>query len=135
MKLKYLTTITLCLSAAGLLASLPAVAQEQPYTVSNGNQLDADSYNGFKLYRNWCARCHGTYGQGLAGPDLAKSLNQISRDEFFSTVAEGKTGSIGSMPGWKSNPAVMKGRDNIYSYLKARANGDIGAVKPELAPK
>ncbi len=133
MILKHLTTFALCLSAAGLMASLPAKAQQQPYTVTNGNQLDADSYNGFKLYRNWCARCHGTYGQGLAGPDLSKSLNQISRDEFITIVADGKTGSIGSMPAWKSNPAVMKGRDNIYRYLKARANGDIGAVKPELA--
>jgi mono/diheme cytochrome c family protein len=133
MKIPMLATIILSLSATSLMASLPAQAQERPYTVTNGNQLDADSYKGFKLYRNWCARCHGTYGQGMAGPNLANSLNQISREEFMTTVAEGKTGSIGSMPAWKSNPAVMNGRENIYSYLKARANGDIGEVKPSLA--
>jgi len=133
MDFKRFATLFLWLSAASLISSFPALAQERPYDVKNGNQLDADSYNGFKLYRNWCARCHGTYGQGLAGPDLAKSLNQISRDEFMTIVADGKTGSIGNMPAWKSNPAVMKGRKNIYSYLKARANADIGAVKPELA--
>jgi len=133
MKLKLMAISTIYLSAAGLLTSLPTWAQERPYVVKNGNQLDADSYNGFKLYRNWCARCHGTYGQGLAGPDLSKSLNNITRDEFMTTVAEGKSGSVGSMPAWQSNPAVMQGREQIYSYLKARANGAIGPEKPELS--
>jgi len=133
MKIRVFAIAIIGLTATSLMASLPAQAQEQPYTVTNGNQLDADSYKGFKLYRNWCARCHGTYGQGMAGPNLANSLNQISREEFMTTVAQGKTGSIGSMPAWKSNPAVMEGRENIYSYLKARANGDIGEVKPSLA--
>lgn len=133
MKQNHITFPTICLLAAGLMISLPSLSQERPYTIKNGNQLDADSYNGFKLYRNWCARCHGTYGQGLAGPDLTKSLNNISRDEFMTTVTEGKAGSIGSMPAWQSNPAVMKGREQIYSYLKARASGDLGAIKPELA--
>lgn len=133
MKLKRITSTSLMLLAAGLMTSLPTLSQERPYTIKNGNQLDADSYNGFKLYRNWCARCHGTYGQGLAGPDLAKSLNNITRDEFMKTVAQGKAGSIGSMPAWQSNAAVMQGREQIYSYLKARANGDLGPIKPELS--
>ncbi|WP_438971586.1 c-type cytochrome [Methylophaga sp.] len=133
MTLRQAALLSLCLVSTGLMTSLTTQAQERPYTIKEGNQLDADTYNGFKLYRNWCARCHGTYGQGLAGPDLTKSLNQINRDEFMSIVADGKSGSIGSMPAWRSNSAVMKGRDNIYSYLKARANGDIGSVKPELA--
>lgn len=112
-------------------ATLPALAAgPQPYTVTNGKLLDAETYQGFKLYRNWCARCHGTYGQGLAGPNLADSLNKITYEEFMKTVAEGKTGQIGMMPSWRSNPSVMQGRDKIYSYLKARADGAIGQVKP-----
>lgn len=133
MDVKRFASRVLWLLATCLVISLPTQAQERPYVVKNGNQLDADSYNGFKLYRNWCARCHGTYGQGLAGTDLTKSLNQISRNAFMTTVAQGKTGSLGSMPAWKSNPAVMQGREHIYSYLKARANGALGAIKPELA--
>lgn len=118
--------------AVSCIATLPAqAAGPRPYTVTNGNKLDADTYNGFKLYRNWCARCHGTYGQGLAGPNLAESLNKISYEEFMNTVAEGKTGQIGMMPAWQSNATVMQGRDKIYSYLKARADGAIGEVKPE----
>ncbi|PCH64878.1 MAG: cytochrome C [Gammaproteobacteria bacterium] len=113
--------------------SLPSYAQDSNYTVTDGNKLDAVSYGGFKLYRNWCARCHGTYGQGMVGPNLANSLKNISKSQFFKTVANGKSGNIGSMPPWKANVKVMKGRDSIYAYLKARADGAIGAVKPKKA--
>jgi hypothetical protein len=59
------------------------------------------------------------------------SLNKITYEEFMNTVAEGKAGQLGMMPAWKANPTVMQGRDNIYSYLKARADGVLDAVKPE----
>jgi len=101
------------------------------YSVIDGNKLDANSYAGFKLYRNWCARCHGTYGQGMVGPNLADSLNVISEKEFFNTVENGKSGTIGSMPAWKKNPKVMAGRDQLYAYLMARADGAIGIIKPK----
>ena len=101
------------------------------YSVIEGNKLDANSYAGFKLYRNWCARCHGTYGQGMVGPNLADSLNVISEKEFFNTVENGKSGTIGSMPAWKKNPKVMAGRDQLYAYLMARADGAIGIIKPK----
>lgn len=121
-------------AALALVLFSPAgFAEQAPYTVTNGHELDAGSYSGFKLYRNWCARCHGTYGQGMVGPNLAESLNVISRDEFFSVVENGKTGTIGSMPAWASNPKVMEGREQLYRYLKARADGAIGEVKPRKA--
>jgi mono/diheme cytochrome c family protein len=133
MKMQKVLTVVLCMSATAMVTSQPLQAEEKPYTVTNGNQLDADSYKGFKLFRNWCARCHGTYGQGMVGPNLAESLNVITKEQFFETVANGKSGQIGSMPAWSSNPKVMKGRDAIYSYLKARADGAIGEVKPAKA--
>lgn len=116
-----------------LMSATSAFAGDKPYTVTNGNELDTASYAGFKLYRNFCARCHGTYGQGMVGPNLAESLNVISKEEFFNTVEHGKTGTIGSMPAWASNPKVIKGRENIYNYLKARADGAIGEEKPKKA--
>jgi len=95
--------------------------------------LDSETYNGYKLYRNWCARCHGTVGQGMVGPNLADSLNVITKEEFIATVTHGKMGQIGMMPAWESNPKVMEGMDQIYAYLKARADGAIGEVKPKKA--
>ncbi len=101
------------------------------YSVVDGNKLDAHSYAGFKLYRNWCARCHGTYGQGMVGPNLADSLKLISKEEFYDTVENGKTGTIGSMPSWKANVQVMENRDQLYAYLMARSDGAIGVEKPK----
>jgi len=111
--------------------SLPSYADDALYTVTDGTHLDANSYKGFKLFRNWCARCHGTYGQGLVGPNLADSLKIIDKEEFFKTVENGKAGTIGSMPPWKANVKVMEGRDQLYAYLKARSDGEIGAIKPK----
>lgn len=108
-----------------------APSTEGLYSVVDGNKLDEHSYNGFKQYRNWCARCHGTYGQGMVGPNLADSLNVISKEQFYDTVENGKSGRIGSMPSWNANPQVMENRDQIYAYLKARSDGAIGEVKPK----
>lgn len=128
------SNVLMALAAASLIGLVtPAHAEPPLYQVTDGNRLDADTYSGFKLYRNWCARCHGTYGQGMVGPNLADSLKVLSKDEFFAIVENGKSGSIGSMPAWKSNPKVMKGRDKLYSYLKARSDGAIGEVKPKKA--
>ena len=113
------------------LVSLPSYAEDVPYTVTNGNELDATSYKGFKLFRNWCARCHGTYGQGMVGPNLADSLKLLSKDEFYNIVENGKVGTIGSMPAWKANAEVMGNSDQIYAYLKARSDGAIGVEKPK----
>jgi len=118
---------TLALSAV----SLPTYAEDALYTVTDGTHLDAGSYKGFKLFRNWCARCHGTYGQGMVGPNLADSLKIISKDEFVNTVTNGKSGTIGSMPAWKKNVKVIKGMDQLYAYLKARSDGAIGVIKPK----
>tara|TARA_R110002050_G_scaffold1244_5_gene8876 strand:+ start:190096 stop:190503 length:408 start_codon:yes stop_codon:yes gene_type:complete len=128
--------LIMLLSAASLalgLASLPSYAEDVTYTVTNGNEMDANSYNGFKLFRNWCARCHGTYGQGMVGPNLADSLKLISKEEFYNTVQNGKVGTIGSMPAWKENTEVMENSDKIYAYLKARSDGAIGVEKPKKA--
>ena len=133
MKTNKIKTVPLVMMAS-LLAFSPFIqAEEQPYTVTDGKFLDSETYNGYKLYRNWCARCHGTYGQGMAGPNLADSLNIISKDEFITSVTEGKMGQIGMMPAWGSNPQVMEGIDQLYAYLKARADGAIGEVKPKKA--
>lgn len=126
----FLAVITLSLLAFITQANASEHEQEALYSVVDGNKLDAQSYAGFKLFRNWCARCHGTYGQGMAGPNLADSLKIISKDEFFNTVENGKTGTIGSMPAWKTNAKVIEGRDKLYAYLKARSDGAIGEVKP-----
>ncbi len=128
-KLSLLSTV--CAATLTMATFTTPVSAADLYTVEDGTHLDADTYTGFKLYRNWCARCHGTYGQGMVGPNLADSLKVIDKDQFFKTVENGKQGQIGSMPPWKSNEKVMAGRDKLYAYLMARSDGAIGEVKPK----
>lgn len=133
--MRFTKVMTMVAIAANLsIFAIPAVhAEDKPYTVTNGKELDAHSYKGWKLFRNWCARCHGTFAQGMVGPNLADSLKVLTKEQFEETVTNGKTGQIGSMPAWKSNPQVMKDLGAIYAYLKARSDGAIGEVPPKKA--
>jgi len=124
---------TLSLGIFSLPSYAKTVTDGENYTVTDGKYLDAKSYKGFKLFRNWCARCHNRYGQGLVGPDLTQILKQRTKEEVFKVIETGKTGQIGSMPTWKKNKQVMKNRDKIYAYLKARSDGAIGEVHPKKA--
>ena len=96
------------------------------YTVADGNLLDSETYRGFIVHRNMCARCHGNYGQGMVGPNLAESLNNLNREEFELIVANGRN----AMPPHNTNTQVMEALDNLYAYYKARADGAIGEVRP-----
>lgn len=122
----------ICSFTSALFIPLPVLADGRPYTVKQNNKVDSDTFIGYKVYRTWCARCHGTFGQGLAASDLTNKLKNTDRDDFFKIVARGKKGRMGEMPAWQSNDNVMKNRDRIYSYLRARADGALGAVTPEL---
>lgn len=113
-----------------LLAFSPVTLAENPlYTVTDGNVLDSDTYRGFIVHRNMCARCHGNFGQGMIGPNLAESLNTMTREDFENIVANGRL----AMPPWKTNKQVMEGLDNLYAYYKARADGALGEVRPKEA--
>jgi len=96
------------------------------YTVADGNLLDSDTYRGFIVHRNMCARCHGNFGQGMIGPNLAESLISLGRENFESIVANGRN----AMPPHNNNTQVMDALDNLYAYYKARADGAIGEVRP-----
>jgi mono/diheme cytochrome c family protein len=117
--------------------SLPTYAADTPPSATAGNKVDADTYKGFKLFRNWCARCHAKYGMGLddggLGANLLESVKILSKEEFFAIVENGKSGQIGSMPAWKANAKVMKDRQLIYQYLQARSDGALGNEKPKKA--
>jgi len=130
------------LAALGLTAllaiSMPSYA-DAPYTVTKGVALDANSYKGYSVFRQWCARCHGTFGQGgPKAPDLSKSLATLSLEEFTEIVKTGnvpkarQTTKQGRMPAQGRRQVVMNNIENIYGYLKARADGAIGKTRPQL---
>ena len=104
------------------------VVKTDLYTVVDGVKVDAKTLDGFKIWRAAaCDRCHGANQEGLVGPSLLESIRKLTKDEFVTTMKDGRLEK--GMPAWSINEQVMKGMDNLYAYLKGRADGAITKAK------
>ncbi len=59
----------------------------------------------------------------------------IDQERYLDVMANGYTGQIGVMPGWKENPNISKRYDEIYAYLMARADGALPPGRPQKLPE
>ena len=75
-----------------------------------------------------CARCHGRDYDGWAAPSLIEAVRSGTRERFTRFVLDGDIER--GMPGYRSQPAVVAGLDDMYAYLQARAAGTIGPGRP-----
>jgi len=124
--------VLLSLIATAALAggvSVSASADDAPlYTVVDGTKVDADTLAGFKTWRAAaCDRCHGPNQEGLVGPSLVESLKTLSKDDFKTTVTNGRLEK--GMPSFGGNPKVAENLDHLYAYLKGRSDGKITQAK------
>jgi len=103
---------------------------EPLYKVVDGYKVDSETMKGFRAWRAAaCDRCHGANQEGLVGPSLVESLKTLTKDEFKTTVTEGRLDK--GMMSFKTSPIVMENLDHLYAYLKGRSNGDITRAKVE----
>jgi mono/diheme cytochrome c family protein len=104
-----------------------ALAQaEAPYRVVEGNKVDPATLTGWKTWRAMaCERCHGANQEGLVGPSLINSLKILTKQEFVTTVTNGRVEK--GMPNFGTIESVAKNVDGLYAYLKGRSDG---AIKP-----
>jgi mono/diheme cytochrome c family protein len=123
---------------AALLAAMPGAAKDpepsstqgKPYTVVEGYKVDANTMNGFRIWRAAaCDRCHGANQEGLVGPSLLESFKTLTKDSFAKIMAEGRLEK--GMPSFSGSPQLMEHTDSLYAYLKGRSNGDITRAKVE----
>lgn len=118
-----------------LLAALVGVAgaaqaQDKPYKVIDGYKVDAETMKGFRAWRAAaCDRCHGANQEGLVGPSLLVSMKTLSKDEFIVTVKNGRLDK--GMQSFGNSPVVMDNINQLYAYLKGRADGEITRAKVE----
>lgn len=97
---------------------------EPTYKISKDGTIDWATYEGYKRYHSECHTCHGPNGLGSTfAPALADSLKTMTYDQFKQTVSSGRTFADRVMPAFATNPNVMCYVDDIYTYLKARADG------------
>jgi len=106
-----------------------------PYTVKDGTKVDAATLAGWKTWRALaCERCHGAEQEGLVGPALVQSLKVLSKEDFHTTIMNGRPEK--GMPPFNGSQMVMKNWEGLYAYLKGRSDGKIqpGHLSPIDAP-
>lgn len=140
MKIRFGATLPLFAICSVLGTSLVIAAQsdqpaQKPYTIENG-KVDKKTYNGWRRYTESCMRCHGPDGSGSSyGPNLVRRVREgMTQDQFNEIVVNGKTvvntASENVMPPFGTVEDVMNYLDDIWAYLKARADGAIGRGRP-----
>ena len=105
------------------------------YDVKDGS-VDWSTFSGYRRYNSECIVCHGPDGAGSTyAPDLTNSLKSMDYGTFLQVVASGKNDNSGGtqfvMPALGDNKNVMCYVNDIYVYLKARADGVVGRGRPE----
>jgi mono/diheme cytochrome c family protein len=96
------------------------------YTVKDGNQVDPKTLAGWKTWRAMaCERCHGASQEGLVGPALVVSLKTRTKDQFHTTITQGRVEK--GMPNFGGVQLVQDNWENLYAYLKGRSEDNIAA--------
>ena len=123
----FLLPALLCLVGA-------ARGADAPIKVVDGYKVDAETMKGFRTWRAAaCDRCHGANQEGLVGPSLVVSLKTLSKEDFITTVKNGRLEK--GMQSFGNSPQVMDNIDQLYAYLKGRSDGQITRAKVEpIAP-
>ena len=108
---------------------------QKPYTVENG-KVDKKTYNGWRRYTESCLRCHGPDGAGSSyAPSLVDSAKTMSQDQFNEIVVNGRinvnAANENVMPPFGTVEDVVTYLDDIWAYLKARADGVLGRGRPQ----
>ena len=105
------------------------------FKVAADGTVDWYTYSGYRRYHSECHVCHGPDGMGSTyAPALKDSLKTMSYADFLGVVASGRKNVTSSqenvMPAFGDNPNVACYMDDLYIYLRARANDAVGRVRP-----
>ena len=105
------------------------------FKVAADGTVDWYTYSGYRRYHSECHVCHGPDGMGSTyAPALKDTLKTMSYGDFLGIVASGRknvsTSQENVMPAFGDNPNVACYMDDIYVYLRARANDAIGRGRP-----
>ena len=160
--MKSLFIRTACIGL-GIFLAQPLVAEEEkPYTITDG-KVDINTYVGWKVFHMNCYSCHGVDATGSdVAPSLVDSLKDMNRNEFITKVLTRYRLTMGAgefqdstarremmmaevqkqeraeqgeiiMPAWSQSPYVKPHVEDLFAYLKARADGALGTGEPQKA--
>jgi methanol metabolism-related c-type cytochrome len=105
------------------------------FKVAADGMVDWYTYSGYRRYHSECHVCHGPDGMGSTyAPALTESLKTMNYGDFVGVVASGRknvnTSQEKVMPALGDNPNVACYMDDLYIYLRARANDAVGRARP-----
>lgn len=105
------------------------------YRINKDYTMDWYTYSGFRRYHSECHVCHGPEGEGSTyAPGLIESLKTMTYSDFVGVVASGRERNVAGtefvMPALGDNKNVMCYIDDMYVYLKARAQGVLPRGRP-----
>ena len=105
------------------------------YKVASDGTVDWYTYSGFRRYHSECHVCHGPDAEGSSfAPALKDSAKRISYTDFIEVVVNGRknvnTAAENVMPSFGTNPNVSCYMDDIFIYVRARANDAIERGRP-----
>ncbi len=101
------------------------------FKVASDGTVDWYTYSGYRRYHSECHVCHGPDGMGSTyAPALTDSLKAMSYGDFMGVVASGRQNGTSVMPALGDNPNVACYMDDLYIYLRARANDSVGRARP-----
>jgi methanol metabolism-related c-type cytochrome len=105
------------------------------YKIQSDGTVDWYTYSGYRRYHSECHVCHGPDGMGSTyAPALKDSVKTMSYGDFLGVVASGRknisTAQENVMPAFGDNPNVACYMDDLYIYLRARANDGWGRARP-----
>ena len=105
------------------------------FKVQADGTVDWYTYSGFRRYHSECHVCHGPDGEGSTyAPALRNSLKTLSYGDFIGVVASGRKNVNAAqesvMPALGDNPNVACYMDDLFVYLRARANDAVGRGRP-----
>ncbi len=106
------------------------------FKVQGDGTVDWSTYSGYRRYHSDCHVCHGPDGEGSSyAPALSPSLRTMGYSDFANVVVNGRknvnTAQESVMPGFGTNRNVMCYLEDIFVYLRARANDAIPRGRPQ----
>jgi methanol metabolism-related c-type cytochrome len=105
------------------------------FKVQQDGTVDWYTFSGYRRYHSECHVCHGPDGEGSTyAPGVKDSLKSMTYAEFMEVVINGRTvarpDKESVMPALGTNPNVACYMDDLFVYLRARANDALGRTRP-----
>jgi methanol metabolism-related c-type cytochrome len=110
-------------------------ADHPTYNIAQDGTVDWRTYSGFRRYHSDCHVCHGPDGEGSSyAPALKDSVKSMPYTDFIDVVVNGRknvtTSQENVMPAFANDANVMCYLDDIYVYLRARADEAVPRGRP-----